>query len=69
MDFPSFEKNAPRPTQAVTIEPPEVDADASAEERYIQQQWIDAEKSGVAAEHPLSLNRDSDFVTADPYTS
>lgn len=70
MDFPTFEKNATAPTQAVTIDPPAFDAEdaRTAEERWLDQQWRDAAASGVAKIHPLSINRDSDHVTADPYS-
>lgn len=71
MDFPTFEKNATKPTQALTIEPPAFDPDdaRSAQERFVDQQWRDVAASGEGASNPLSLNRDSEYVTADPYTS
>ena len=70
-DFPTYEKNAQRETLEVDITPPAFDPDdnRSAEERWIDQQWRDADAAGLGARHPLSLNRDSDHVTTDPYTT
>jgi hypothetical protein len=68
MDFPTFQKNATVETQPVVIEGPDELTGATAEERWIKQQWRDAEESGVGETHPLSINRDSPYVTDDPYT-
>lgn len=68
MDFPTFDKNAVKPTQAITVDAPAVDPSDEASERFVEQQWIDVERSGLGATHPLSINRDSDNVTADPYS-
>lgn len=69
-DFPTFEKNATRTTQEVDITPPTFDPEdsRSAEERWLDQQWRDADAAQLGKTHPLSLNRDSDHVTTDPYT-
>lgn len=71
MDFPTFNKNANRPTQEITVTPPAYDANAdhskTTEELVVEQQWRDA--VGIAADHPLSINRDAPEVTADPYTA
>ena len=69
MDFPTFEKNATQPTQALVVDAPDFDPNdtRSAEERWIDQQWRDVEEQGIGATHPLSLNRDSAHVTTDPY--
>ncbi len=73
-DFPSFDKNANRPRQALEITPPEFDSNddksKSAEELFVEQQWRDvAAEDGAGEQHPLSINRDSDLVTDDPYTN
>jgi hypothetical protein len=73
MDFPTWEKNATKPTQAVTVDGPEFDDNAdgskTAQEVFIEQQWRDVESSKLGERHPLSINRDASQVTADPYTS
>lgn len=71
MDFPPFVKNATVATQAVTVDGPAFipNDTRSAEERWIDQQWRDVEDNKIGATHPLSLNRDSARVTADPYTT
>ena len=76
MDFPTFEKNQPRPSAgAITVAPPAFDADAghakTQEALIVEQQWRDvaAGTNDVTKVSPLSLNRDSDYVTADPYTA
>lgn len=71
MDFPSYEKNAQRPTQELTINAPAFDAEdtRSPEERWVDQQWRNVKAAGVGRSHPLSLNRDSALVTTDPYTA
>jgi hypothetical protein len=71
--FPSFEKNADRPRQAIGITAPSYDDNAdhskTADAAFLEQQWRDVETSGVAAQHPLSINRDADEVTTDPYSA
>jgi len=70
-NFPTFEENANRPRQAIEIDPPEFDANAdgekTAQEVFIEQQWRDVAANGLASTHPLSINRDSDLITSDPY--
>lgn len=68
-DFPTYQKNTQTPTQEVDITPPAFDPDdtRSAEERWIDQQWRDADAVRLGARHPLSINRDSANVTTDPY--
>lgn len=70
-DFPTYEKNAQRPTQEVDITPPAFDPEdaRSAEERWLDQQWRDADAAGLGKRHPLSINRDSANVTTDPYSN
>lgn len=68
-DWPSYTKNAQVATQAVTITPPSDTTGATAQDRLLKQQWKDAAASGVAKDHPLSINRDSSYVTDDPYSS
>lgn len=69
-DFPTFTKNATQPTQEVDITPPVFDPNdaRSAEERWLDQQWRDADAAGLGKRHPLSINRDSPNVTNDPYS-
>ena len=73
MDFPTFDKNANRPTQAIAISPPAFDANASGaktpEQLVVEQQWRDADTMELDKQHPLSINRDAAQVTADPYTA
>lgn len=66
-DFPTFEKNANKPTQPIEITAPAVNPAHVASDRFVEQQWIDAQNSGVGKVHPLSINRDSANVTNDPY--
>lgn len=71
-DFPSTtatdRSNAQTATQEVVIDAPDFDASRSAEERWLDQQWRDADAAGLGKRHPLSINRDSSYVTSDPYT-
>lgn len=73
MDFPTSEKNSQVETQEVDIQAPAFDPndERSAEERWIDQQWRDADKRGLGKEHPLSLNRDHANIgnARDPYTT
>lgn len=72
MDFPTFEKNATKPTQALTVDSPAFDganASKSVEQKRVEQQWRDVVANDLHRQHPLSLNRDADQVTADPYTT
>ena len=68
-DFPTFQKNATVATQEVDITPPAFNESdtRSAEERWLDQQWRDADAAGLGKNHPLALNRDSEYVTTDPY--
>lgn len=67
MDFPTHEKNASRPRQAVEVTKPTVDPNDDPVERFVTQQWRDVADNGAATTHPLSINRDSPHVTTDPY--
>lgn len=71
MDFPSYEKNATRPHQGLTVNPPAFDADAghakTSQTLAVEQQWRDVKALGLDKSHPLSLNRDAAQVTNDPY--
>lgn len=71
MHFPSYQKNAQIETHAVSINPPSYDStDArSAAEKFVDQQWRDAAGSwlDLGGRHPLSINRDSEFISSDPY--
>ncbi len=75
MDFPAFQKNATVETQEVDITPPAFDDNAdhskTPEEVFIEQQWRDADASGLGKTHPLSLNRDAAEIgnAGDPYTT
>lgn len=73
MDFPQYEKNKQTATQEVDIEPPAFDPNdsRSADERWLDQQWRDADKVGLGKSHPLSLNRDHANIgnARDPYTT
>lgn len=55
----------PFPTTPVTINPPAFDKDdtRSADERFVDQQWRDAAKSGLGATHPNAINRDAGYVS------
>lgn len=67
-DFPEYAgKNAQTPRSPLGITKPAINPAESAAERYLDQQWRDVADSGVAATHPLSINRDSEHVTTDPY--
>lgn len=68
--FPTYEKNATAPTQEVDIDPPAFDPDdqRSAEERWLDQQWRDADARELGKAHPLSINRDAPHVVTDPYS-
>ena len=74
MDFPTFEKNANRPSAgAITVSPPAFDSNSGHAKTdaavFVEQQWRDVALStnDVTKVSPLSLNRDSSYVTADPY--
>ncbi len=67
MDFPTFEKNATVPTEPIEVTPPADTTGATASERFVKQQWKDVAASDLPTAHPLSLNRDSQYVTDDPY--
>ena len=67
MDFPTYTKNATVETKPLTITaPPDVPSE-TAEQRWLKQQWRDVKEQGIEKTHPLSLNRDSGYVTTDPY--
>lgn len=68
-DYPPYAKNKQTPTRAVTVTPPTYNANdsRSAEQRWLDQQWRDVAETTLGARHPLALNRDSDYVTTDPY--
>lgn len=70
-DFPSFDENASRPRQAITVADVPVDKNASGAKSAaglaVEQQWRDVKRLGLDKQHPLSINRDSDKVTSDPY--
>lgn len=73
-DFPDptlDDKQTPR--EAITVSAPALDRnedhEKSAEQLAVEQQWRDVEALGLDKQHPLSINRDSDLVTDDPYSS
>jgi hypothetical protein len=72
-DFPEWVENETTPTQPITVAPPAYDANASnaktREAHLVEQQWRDVVGLGLDKAHPLSINRDSDLVTDDPYTA
>lgn len=68
MNFPTRTKNATVATQPVVVTPPANTNGATAQDRYLKQQWKDVASSGLGATHPLSINRDNTtYVTTDPY--
>jgi hypothetical protein len=60
---PTSRENKQVATQPITVNAPAVDPNASAEERWVAQQWRDVAASQLPTQHPLSLNRDSANVT------
>lgn len=70
-NFPSFDEDANQPRQAITVNAPAVDKDPShaktPQALVVEQQWRDVKALGLDKQHPLSINRDSNLVTADPY--
>ena len=69
-DYPAYQKNSQVATQPATVDGPAFvapDGTKTAQELFIEQQWRDVEKSNLGARHPLALNRDSAYVTSDPY--
>ena len=72
-DFPTFDMNAAKPTQEVDINPPAFNANDTrpADQRWVDQQWRDADAAGLGKRHPLSINRDAGggIIVSDPYTT
>ena len=70
MDFPTYQENGTKVTQQLTFALPtrEESAAKTPEEQYLDRQWREV-ADGAGKEIPLSINRDSDYVTADPYTA
>lgn len=60
---PTSKTNAEVATQPITVNAPADDASLSATERFIRQQWRDVAASQLPEQHPLSLNRDSTYVS------
>ena len=54
----------PAPTTAVSITPPAFGANdsRSPEERWIDQQWRDADAAGLGERHPKSINPDTSYA-------
>lgn len=66
-DFPSYNENDNRPRQAITVSAP---AHTEGEDPpFEEQQWRDVVALGLDKQHPLSINRDADEVTNDPYAT
>lgn len=74
-DYPDYttRDNSTRVNLPATVTPPAFDADAShaktPQALAVEQQWRDVKTSGTDKQHPLSINRDSSYVTDDPYES
>lgn len=67
-DFPAYAKNSAVETKPVVVTGPSDMTGATAQDRYLKQQWKDVAESDLGATHPLSINRDnSTYVTSDPY--
>lgn len=64
--------DAPNPHQAIVVSPPAY-ADNSSHAKsdadvFVEQQWRDVVTNKAVGQHSLSLNRDSAYVTDDPYS-